>query len=495
MGRMKTGALRSLRAGFVGAALLASACGAQSGHVIASVQTAQGWPTAAPSAPIHVQNWMYACASAAQTCVERDNVGIPAAWMAAHADWNEVYYRDADDATSSQLAAAGARHLVVYTDPNISAYCPIPRGYSLAAPDFPENGENCAGQVARYLHAENGGYAHAYEHQQNGNRLVDHADGLFNGQAIEPFAIGDSDLQAAFHAVTVANRYATDIFEDDGGGSYNCVVDGNGACTGTFGPAAYAPPGCDDSGGYWCYKYGETVYEWDRSANPQQAYATDAIALVDASAHPVIGNDGVGTDPYDLQWLGAPLVEGAMAENAWTQRANPAAWISRADAILVYHARGKFVVEEDADASGLMFQIASHWIVYDPVYSIEFLAEANTAQRSAGVNDMTFPEESIVPAEPRVATPTSNEVTAFESAPGLFVREYASCSENGVAIGYCAAVVNATGSSLAIAGLTQRYSRVLVPNASETWAAGGTPVWSSAVPSTIEGNAGLILAQ
>ncbi|MHB8433762.1 MAG: hypothetical protein ACYC8W_10990 [Candidatus Tyrphobacter sp.] len=495
MGGITLYAVRLLRGAAVGAAFLASACGAQGGHAIAAVQVPQGWPSASPSVPTHVQNWMYACASAAQTCVELDNVGIPAAWMAAHVDWNEVYYRDADDATSSQLAAAGARHIVVYTDPNISSYCPIPPGYSLASSDFPENGDNCAGQVARYLHAENGGYAHAYEHQGNGNRLVDHADGLFDGQASEPFAIGDPDLQGAFHTVTLQNRYASDVFEDDGGGSYNCVVDSNGTCTGTFGPAAYAPPGCDDSGGYWCYKYGETAYEWDRASNPQEAYANDAIALVNASAHAVIGNDGLGTDAYDVQWLSASRVEGAMAENAWTQRADPSAWMDRADAILLYHSRGKFVVEEDADASGLMFQIASHWIVYDPVYSIEFLAEANVAPRSVGTNDMTFPEESIVPTDPRSATPLSNDVTAFESAPGLFVREYASCYENGVSIGYCAAVVNATGSPLELAGLTQHYSRVLVRNTSATWAAGGTPVWSNAAPSTIGANAGLILAQ
>ncbi len=491
--------VRSLRGAVVSAALLASACAAQGGNAAAGVQAAQRWPSAPPraslSGPTHVQNWMYACASAAQTCVAPDNIGISAAWMASHADWNEVYYRDADDATSSRLAAAGARHVVIYTDPNISSYCPIPPGYSLASPDFPENGENCAGQVARYLHVENGGYAHAYEHQQNGNRLVDHADGLFDGQAIEPFAIGDPDLQAAFRTVTLQNRYATDVFEDDGGGSYNCIVDSDGTCTGSFGPAAYAPPGCDDSGGYWCFKYGETAYEWDRATNPQQAYANDAVALADASAHAVIGNDGVGTDPYDLQWLGAAQVEGAMAENAWTQRANLAAWITRANAILTYHSRGKFVVEEDADASGVMFQIASHWIVYDPLYSIEFLAERNPAQRSAGTNDMTFPEESIVPADPRIATPSSNDVTTFESVSGLFVREYASCYENGVAIGYCAAVVNATGSPLAIAGLSQRYSRVLVRNASATWAAGGVPAWSSEVPATIGADAGLILAQ
>jgi hypothetical protein len=443
----------------------------------------------------HIANWSYACGGAEDSCVERDNAGIAATWMAAHIDWNEVYYASASDATSSQLAAAGAKHIVVYTDPNLAAYCPVPAGFSATSPDFPESGTNCTGQVARFLHAENGGFGHAYQHQSDGNRLFDRADGLYNGEAIEPLYIGDPDVQAAFQAVTMQNPYATDVFEDDGGGSYNCIFDDHGACTGTYGSAAYAPPGCTYADGYWCYKYGETAYEWDRAGNPQQAYANDAIALANASAHPVIGNDGVGTDAYDLQWSSARNVEGAMSENAWTQRSDTQGWIERADAILIYHSRDKYVVEEDTDPSRLMFQLASHWIVYDPRYSILFLAEVNEATRSAGTNDMTFPEEAIVPAQPRLAAPPSDDVTVFEAAPGLFVREYAACYVDGSPIGYCAALVNTAGEMQPIAGLTRAYSRALVHNTEATWAAGGEPTWSAPVPQSIGANSGLILAQ
>lgn len=448
-----------------------------------------------PQIPAHVANWSYACADAEQSCVERENSGISATWMAGHVDWNEVYYDSASDATSSRLAAAGARHIVVYTDPNISAYCPVPEGSSGTSPDFPENGANCNGQVAEFLHSEDGGYAHAYQHQADGSRLFDHADGFFRGEAMEPLFIGDADVQAAFRAVTMQNRYATDVFEDDGGGAYNCIYDDHGACTGSYGTAAYAPPGCDYTNGYWCYKYGETTIEWDRAQDPQQAYASDAIALADAAAHPVVGNDGAATDSYDLEWLGAQNVEGAMAEHAWTQRNDTQGWIERADAILAYHSRGKYVVEEDTDATRLMFQVASHWIVYDPTYSIEFLAEVNPAARSAGTNDATFPEETIVPTQPRLQAPATDDVTVFETAPGLFVREYATCYEDRIAIGYCAAVVNTTGSPQAVEGLTQSYGHVLLRNTDATWAAGGGPVWSTAVPTAIDANSGAILAR
>ncbi len=452
-------------------------------------------PTIAGTVPRHVQNWQTACANAGQSCLESRNVGISASWMAKHVDWNEVGDHPSSDVTSAQLAAAGAEHIVVYSDPNIAWYCPVPQDYSAQSYDLPETGGNCRTSVARYLRPENGSYAHAFTHQIDGNRLFDRADGFYHGRPGEPLNIGDRDVQAAFAADTARNRYATDVFEDDAGGSYNCIADDNGRCSGTYGAAAYAPPGCDYRDGYWCYKYGETAYEFDRASNPQQTYADDAIALADASAHPVIGNDGVGTDVYDLQWLASRRVEGAMSEGAWTQVSNPKKWIAEADAILRYHNLHKYVVEYSSDASRLMFQIASHWIVYDSTYSIEALDEVNPAARSAGRNDATFPEESVVPSNARVATPLSNEVTVFETAPGLFVREYATCYENGEVIGYCAAIVNATGSAQPIAGLTRRYSRVLVHNTTATWAAGGTPLWSHIVPESIGPNSGLILAE
>jgi hypothetical protein len=483
-------------AGAVAALLAASACGAgTSSRLTKAVRAHEESRASAAGPPKHVANWSYACAEMQQTCVARDNAGISAQWMATHIDWNEVYYDSADDVTSALLAAAGAKRIVVYTDPNISAYCPVPVGYGAESPDFVEDGANCGGQIARFLHSENESFAHAFQHQASGNRLFDRADGFYDGRAMEPLYIGDPDVRAAFRSATLQNPYATDVLEDDGGGSYNCIVDSHGACSGNYGSAVYDPPGCSYAEGYWCYKYGETAYEWDRDSNPQQAYLADAEALASAAAHPVIGNDGVGTDSYDLQWLGAQNVDGAMSEHAWAQRSDSDGWIQRADAILTYHSRRKYVVEEDTDESRLMFQLASHWIVYDPVYSILFLAEVDPAARTVGVNDMTFPEEAVVPTEPSIATPTSNDVTAFETTPGLFVREYAACYEDGVSIGHCAAIVNTGADPLPIAGLTRRYSHALVHNADATWAAGGSARWSTRVPGSIGPNTGLILAQ
>jgi hypothetical protein len=436
---------------------------------------------------LHVQNWLNACANAQQTCHESQNVGVSATWMASHVDWNEVFYDARSDSTSAQLAAAGAKHIVSYTDPNIAAYCPLTSGR--------DDGQNCSGAISRYLHGLGGSFAHAYEHQIDGARLVDRADGVYHGTVQEPFYIGDPDVREAFGVATLQDPYATDVFEDDAGGSYNCIFDDLGRCSSTYGTPRYQPEGCDYSNGYWCYKYGATAYEYDRNANPQAAFAHDAVALADASSRPVIGNDGVGTDRYDLQWLRAQRVEGAMAESAWNEGGDAAKWVAQADAILEYHRLHKFVVEYSSDESRLFFQIASHWIVYDPEYSIEALAEINPATRSAGESDTTFPEETIVPDDPRVATPESNDVRVFQTAPALFVREYEHCFQDGAPIGYCAAIVNTGSAPEPIVGLTAAYGRVLVHNMNQTWAAGGRALWSTAVPTTIAPDSGLILAR
>jgi hypothetical protein len=355
------------------------------------------------------------------------------------------------------------------------------------------------------LTAQNGSYAHAYSHQGNGNRLTQRNEdrSLFllpNGTASEPFYIGDPDLQNAYRRYTTDNVYATDIFEDDAGGVYQCIADWNAQCnaTTTFGPASYATPQlCDYSKGYWCYLYGETAIEWDRAPNPQQAYANDAIAMSNHAAHPVIGNNGVATDAYSLQWAQSPNVHGVMAEGAWANAHNVPEWVEKASHILQYHQLHKLVVEYfDEPNVSIFFPIASHWIVYDPAYSIEALVRENNATTTAGGHDTTWPEETIVPSGPLVPTPANNDVTVFQAAPGVFVREYQTCFQAGNFIGRCSAIVNNNNSAVAIGGLhLQQYGRALVHNRDRTWAAGGTAQWSTGVPSTVNANDGLILAQ
>jgi len=443
--------------------------------------------------PAHLRNWKYACRRG-HNCVNDRNVNVDLAWMGRHVDWNEVGATREAVAVSSELTAAGAKHIIVYTDPNIAPYCgpfPILGGKFIASvllpPGVAEDGTNpCSresGEIAGHLHAQRGSYAHAFQHQgNNGNRLYEVAFPDDAGTKYEPFFIGDPDVQAAFAEVTRQNTAATDVFEDDGGGGYNCEPE-YGYCgrDAKYGRASYAPPSCAHADhAFWCYYYGETAYEWDRRSSPanplgaQQAYA----------------------DEYSLAWARrATRLEGIMLEGAWSSISDPR-WIDNADAALLYHGMHKYVIEYfggDGAAPNVLTQFASHWIVYDPAYSVE--AIPYNFPSGSGSEDGTFPEETIVPSLPLVATPASNDVTAFRTAPNVFVREYAVCYEGGAPIGGCAAVVNIGGGAAPLAGLMRPYRHVLVQNTATSWFRGGKPRWSTAVPSTVAAGTGLIVAQ
>lgn len=472
---------------------------------------------AAPRAtgPEHLHNWKYAC-HRGWGCVNSRNMNVDLTWMGRHVDWSEVGATAEQIPLSSQLIAAGAKHVVVYTDPNIAPYCgpfPIPGGKFvpslLLPPGVPEDGANpCsrdAGEIAGHLHAEHGSYAHAFQHQgNNGNRLYEVAFPDDAGTKYEPFNIGDPDVRAAFATISGQNAVATDVFEDDAGGGYNCEPN-YGYCghDAKYGRTSYAPPSCAHADpAFWCYYYGETAAEWDRHGSPahplgaQEAYANDAVALTDASLRPVIANNGGHADPFSLDWARrSKRLEGIMLEGAWGSMDEPH-WTDNANAALLYHALHKIVIEYfggDGGTPNVVTQLASHWIVYDPAYSVE--AIAYNFPSGSGNEDGTFPEETIVPAEPRVAAPASNDVSAFRIASSLYAREFAVCYQDGAPIGRCAAVVNAGRGAAPIGAVARSYGHVLVPNTTTSWFRGGKPRWSPQVPSTIAPETGVILAQ
>lgn len=443
-------------------------------------------------------------------------MNVDLAWMGRHVDWNEVNAKRELIGVSSELAAAGAKHIIVYTDPNIAPYCgpfPVLGGKFLSSlllpPGVAEDGSNpCShgsDEVAGHLHAERGSYAHAFQHQgNNGNRLYAVAFPDDGGTKYEPFFIGDPDVQAAFAEVTRQNTAATDVFEDDGGGGYNCEP-AYGYCgrDAKYGHTSYAPPTCAHSDyAFWCYYYGETAVEWDRHSSPsnplgaQQAYANDAVNLTDASSRPVIANSGGHADEYSLVWARrATRLEGVMLEGAWGSISEPR-WIDNANAALLYHGMHKYVIEYfggDGSAPNILTQLASDWIVYDPAYSVE--AIPYNFPSGSGTEDGTFPEETIVPSAPFVATPASGDVNAFRTSRDVFVREYAVCYQDGAPIGGCAAIVNIGSGAAAIGGLMRPYRHLLVQNTTTSWYRGGTPRWSTAVPNSVAAGTGLILAQ
>lgn len=465
--------------------------------------------------PEHLQDLKFICQPGIGCASER-NKRVDLTWMGRHLDWAEVSTTFDQIELSRRLIAAGARHIIVYTDPNIAPYCgtfPILGGKFvnsiLLPPGVREDGaltcKHDPYEVAAYLHAEHGSYAHAFLHQgNNGNRLYQVAFPDDAGTKYEPFNVGDPDVRAAFTELTRRNTAATDVLEDDVGGSYNCEPS-YGYCgrNAGYGRTSYAPPTCAHvDPAFMCYYFGETAVEWDRHSSPanphgaQQAYADDAVALTDASTRPVIANGGAHADEFTLQWVRrATKLEGIMIEGAWGSISEPH-WRDNADGALLYHSMHKYVLEAfggDGTTPNVVTQLASHWIVYDPVYSIEEITY--NFPSGDGDADGTFPEETVVPTVPIVAAPASNDVDAFRVAPNVYAREFAVCYEGGAPIGGCAAVVNVGGGAAPLPTLMRPYRRMLVPNTSASWFRGGTPRWSPSLPRELAGGTGLILAQ
>jgi hypothetical protein len=445
-------------------------------------------------------------------------MNVPPSWMGPNVTWAEVGNQDfrqsGGQTMSQQLASAGVKHVIEYTDPNLAPYClaspspsPQPTGIGV-----PEDGtlqcDNSTIEEAGHLHTVNGSYAHDFQHQggstDNGYRLYG-ITGMSGNSWYEPLNIHDPDVQAGFTALSNQNVGATDVFEDDAGGAYDCIPWFTYCPSGaSYGPATYAPPKCL-SAGTWCYSYGETAYEWDQytgTNGPQQAYVQDAINLTNSSSKPVIGNNGAGGDTYDIEWAqNTGRLEGVMIEGAWGHFDGTLRWINNANAALQYHAMHKYVIEyyDSGASSNFIGQLASTWIVFDPTYSVEAITYNHPASGSTGNvpnNDTTFPEETIFPAQPRVTpAPSAPNVSTFQSAPNsnLYIREYAWCDQAGTGIGACAALVNIGSSAATIPTLSTTYNEVLQQNTSTTWYNGGTPTWSTSVPTTVPAGGGVIL--
>lgn len=127
-------------------------------------------------------------------------------------------------------------------------------------------------------------------------------------------------------------------------------------------------------------------------------------------------------------------------------------------------ASGHFVLlSQGVSPAGSAAQIAQRaittavaWLGYSQAHTVVFPnLEANTTQLNI------FPEDSIVPMSP-LQTMTSG-ATNLEVASGVYRREFASCYNNGVAIGPCAAIVNATGGNVVIRSswLHEAYGHVV----------------------------------
>ncbi|MEA2688661.1 MAG: hypothetical protein QOD51_1268, partial [Candidatus Eremiobacteraeota bacterium] len=183
--------------------------GANAGGAAVSVDNAtvsvQSAPVGTPppgTAPAHVTTWYYYGLNDA-------NDSVPAAWMAAHAD-----YAEGDAANSVALLqaykSAGGKNTVSYTDPAFSAYCRAP---------FTAPAGTCEGPMGGLVTGDESAWLHA----SDGSRVHRFMSAHFQYQeAMNPAAVAVRDAYRRSTAASLASAPSLDyFFADDSGGVLN----------------------------------------------------------------------------------------------------------------------------------------------------------------------------------------------------------------------------------------------------------------------------------
>jgi len=449
---------------FVAAAALLQGCGGRSASLPpveppqeTGTQLTTLSATPPPSVPLHIHG--------AMTYYQGENINkdIPASWMAAH--YSDTEQGSAGGAYSNNFMNAGGQFAIMYTDGNIAPFC-----YSPFATANGAKPGKCTGPVG----ADVTTVKSAWLHDSLGNRLHVTAYGTqVNGQWQERMNPASLAVQTAYHNWTVAMVLGTRVnaFEND-----DIQTD-------------YEPS-------YFTYKFGATSKEYNAlgtSANAAWFAAQQKLAT--ASVRPVFANGLIGFQ--ESQYLLSANVLGHMQEScATTSTTLPimgSAWIANMNHLLIATGLHRYAICINYDVAGSSgitertYAYASWLLTYDPLYSIVFnqipMADAHE----------TYPEHGLAVFSP-LQTATSNNITTLRRTTGAYVREFAFCYVQKVAIGPCAAVVNPDSVAHSIGALSNVYLHYLALN-TKSWYAGGTVGWGafSSAPTTIGAHAALIL--
>lgn len=388
--------------------------------------------------PAHVKTYVYYGAN----YVNKD---LPAAYVARHADFAESEITQYDFVNNFKVA--GGRYAVMYTDPAFVPYC---------VPPFNPPAGECKGPLGP------GEPESAFLHGPNGERVRRPDD--YTHQYQEALNPASPAARAAYHkfpATAVAHSRVDAFFADDSGASLR------------------GPDGTPLTGRF--YRFNAPGVEVD----DDRRYLSGVDGMMAAAAKPVIIN---GVDPGTLQpaYGGAMLtapnvigdnVEGCFLESDKSAPLSGEEWRKMADgrlAVTALHRYALCMMQGDGlkDPVKRLYALASWWLTYDPNWSVI----APVSPGSDGI--AIFADEEIVPAEPlRTARSSVEELRSG----GVYAREFARCYEASRPIGHCAAIVNASDSSVTIPHLTQGYSQSLDLSSRSSYG-GGTNVWSRDVP-------------
>jgi hypothetical protein len=405
--------------------------------------------------PAHVTTWYY-------YGLNDMNAAIPAAWMAAHAD-----YAEGDAANSVALLqafkSAGGKYTVSYTDPAFSAYCYAP---------FTQPAGRCEGPMGSLVSSTESAWLHGADGARVHRFMNDH----FQYQdALNPASQPARDAYRASTGASAAAAPSLDyFFADDSGGVFN------------------GSDGTQLSG--LLYGFNAPATEIGNDA----AFITAEQQMIAAAARPVFIN---GATPYTLMpsyngtFLKSPNVAGQNFEGCYgdynglvgDDSSGGPRWTNMSNALLAAYGYGSRAVCMNVAAAtpaNRMYVLASWWMTYDEVRSI--MVPYALAPDGFSV----LPEFDIVPRQPR-ATATSS-IAALRAPGGAYVREFAACYQAGSAIGPCAAVVNPSAAPVATPSTSGRYTSALAVDDRSAYT-GGKASWTGSVPAQIGARSAVVL--
>jgi hypothetical protein len=419
--------------------------GVRSQPAALTVQAPAGPPPPA-TGPAHIATWYFYS--------DNDNQSVPMAWMGKHADYIE---NDGDRAAA--FKAAGGKYVARYTDPAYVPYC---------QPPFTPPAKGCIGSIgvrvkdeSGWLHGPDGARVHHFY-----NAEIGYQEALNPASPLAREAYRQ-DTQATIDATPQVDYF----FADDTGGTF---LGGDGT---------------QMSG----HMYGFNAPSVEITTDAQWLAALPGMLA--AAVRPVIinGVDGRTQMPsYNGALLDAPNVAGETYEgcNSWNggvagDQGNR--WNDEQNSMLMtirHHSLALCMMTIAPTPSNRLYEMASLWMTYHEKYTVA-APVAKFADATAVV-----PEYDIVPRQPlRTAV---NDVSELRSSTGAFVREFAACYQGGTSIGPCAAIVNPTGSPVALPALSGRYASSLVLNAASA-VGGGTATWSGGVPAQIPSLGAVVL--
>ncbi|HTX02800.1 MAG TPA: hypothetical protein VMD07_03900 [Candidatus Acidoferrales bacterium] len=202
----------------------------------------------------------------------------------------------------------------------------------------------------------------------------------------------------------------------------------------------------------------------------------------------------------------ADTVNAAVGDSTPNEMGNQWLLVEDAEIALVNLRKVFWLQDQDSTSrgstsyAGRTYAFASFMLTWDPNYTVYQNDYYGTPSNGVNPNSSNpqihvFPEEALTAYNPLVPYPsTASGIGALKDAGGTYVREYASCYNNGVSVGPCAFVVNPDSSTHPKPALHGTYNHTMVIGSQLDVLDGGTvSMTGTAIPSTVPALTGYVL--